>query len=176
MPKRSTPILLPEVVLTVDTREPEHTSWERFFSLPSVRQKMDTADYGILGVPDVGIERKTATDLAQCLSWERDRFCKELERSRALRFFRVIVECDARSFLQGRYGERRSRVNPDAIWESLASFTARYNTRFLFASDAPTAARMCQSLLTKWLRENWNILEAVRKANADHNPSRTAVG
>jgi hypothetical protein len=98
------------------------------------------------------------------LTHERDRFERELARARALDFFVTIVEASAADFRAGRFGHYGRGINPKAVWESVCAFSVRY-CPFLFASDRITAAKMCESLLLKWLREHRKILETVEKAS-----------
>lgn len=159
---------MPDTVIVVDGREPKTGGWEPFFKTRTIRGPLDVGDFSLAGAESlIAIERKTAPDLAACLTWERGRFCRELDRSRGLDFFRVIVECDAVDLLRGGYGKHENRANPAALWESMAALSVRYNTAFLFASNAATAATLCESLLCKWLREHCKILESVRRSAQD---------
>lgn len=158
-----TALTSPPLTIVCDSREPEGGGWQPLFSLPTIREKLDTGDYSILGAEHlVSVERKSLQDMLQSLTHERDRFEKELQRGKALDFFAVIVEANAGDVLAGRFGKYGQGCNPRSIWESVCCFSVRY-APFVFASDRITAARMCESLLMKWLREHQKIIQAVAK-------------
>lgn len=139
--------------IVIDTREPAGGGWEPYFSVPTVRGKLDTGDYSIVGAEHlVAIERKSLPDLLSSLTHERTRFERELQRSTSLDFFAVIIEASAADVLSGKFGRFARSVNANAVWESIAAFSVRY-CPFLFASDQRTAARMCESMLRRWVRD-----------------------
>jgi len=148
----------PNIVIVQDSRE--QRGYSELFTAPCAIGCLPTGDYSIRGLESlVSIERKSLPDLLQSLTRERERFERELYRGRALRFFAVIVECDASDILQGRFG-RFSSVNPVAIWESIAAFSVRY-APFIYAGDRDTGARLCESLLMKFARECWLTARAL---------------
>ena len=81
-----------EAVLVKDTREPEF-AWDAYFTAPVINKKLDTGDYSLKGFESyIAIERKTIDDLIGCLTKGRERFERELKRSKKLDYFAVIVE------------------------------------------------------------------------------------
>ncbi len=73
------------VTLLIDTREPWPHPWSAFWStdVRVVRGTLETGDMALAALPDGAvIERKTVADLLACLSWERARFERELQRGR----------------------------------------------------------------------------------------------
>ena len=149
-------------LIVVDTREPNPGGWEPYFSGPAVRQTLKTGDYSIAGCEHlVGVERKTIDDLVACLSWHRDRFEAELRRSQGILSFWIICEGEYRDLLNGEY---RSRMTSHSAWESAATLMTRYRIPILMAGDARTAARLCESLLTKWYREHVKVMDECRLA------------
>lgn len=139
-----------EAVLIKDTREPEF-AWDVYFKAPVITKKLDTGDYSLQGFEDkIAVERKTLDDLVGCLTKGRDRFERELERSRSLDYFVVLVEAGYSQLVLGDY---RSRLNTKSAIESISAFEIRYGTHFLFAGNQELAARKAESLLLKYWRE-----------------------
>ena len=162
------------VTIICDSREPEGGGWQPFFSCPTVRAKLDTGDYSLAGAEHlVSIERKSLQDLLSSLTHERDRFERELARGKGLDFFCVILEASAADVRAGRFGKYGQGCNPRAIWESVCAFSVRY-APFLFANDRITGAKLCESLLCKWVRERCKIVEAISKASRLMETTRTA--
>jgi DNA excision repair protein ERCC-4 len=161
-------------VITCDTREPKNGGWEPLFTVPTVRAKLDTGDYSLLGAEHlISIERKSLPDLLGSLTHDRARFERELMRGKALDFFAVIVEASATEVLAGRYGVYGRGCNPKSIWESCCCFSVRY-APFLFASDRITAAKLCESLLMKWAREHQKIVDGIESASRGRQAERAA--
>lgn len=148
-----------------DTREPKDGGWEPFFTVPTVRATLQTGDYSLLGAEHlISIERKALSDLLGSLTHDRSRFERELARGKGLDFFAVIVEASASDILAGRFGKYGNGCHARAIWESCCCFSVRYRSPFLFASDRITAARLAESLLTKWHRERRKVVDGIEKA------------
>jgi DNA excision repair protein ERCC-4 len=153
--------------LVIDTREPQAGGWEPFFTVPTVRAKLDQGDFSVYGAHAgseqiVAVERK-ADDLVSCLMGEnRERFCREMARLQAVPYKWIIVETSWPKILSGRYF---SRMNPKAAFESAVALMVRYNIPVLTADDAKTGALLCQSLLLRWVKEHWRSLEMARKAS-----------
>jgi ERCC4-type nuclease len=148
--------------ICIDTREPEGGGWEPYFTVPTVRQKLDSGDYSLLGCEEwICVERKTGDDLVICLSHSRQRFIDELRRAQRISEFYVISECTYQDILLGRY---RSEMNSRAAWESFIALQGRYKIPFLFAANIETAARLCESILLRWFREHEKALDACRRA------------
>jgi len=145
--------------ILIDTREPDPHPWEPHFSSTTIRGTIPTGDFSLCGCEHlVAIERKTTADLIACLCSGRDRFERELARAQSIPHFWVIIEGSYRDILQGNY---RSQMTPEAAFQSIVALMTRYRIPFLMATDVPTAARLCESLLLKWLREH---VKAVEKA------------
>ncbi len=162
---------VPELVIVVDTREPEDSKdWSRYFTLPTIRAKLDVGDYSIAGMErSIGVERKTLNDLISCLTSQRQRFEDMLFRARKLDAFYVVIEADYPALCAGKY---YSEANPDAMRESISALTVRYGIPYLWAGTAYRAGQLCQSLLVKYHREKTLMLDrATRAAQA----ARSAV-
>ena len=92
-----------------------------------------TGDYSVPGFEDrVAVERKSLSDLLGCLTHDRDRFIRELERLRGYESVSVVVEAAFDDLAAGRY---RSRMRPEAAVQSVVSFIQAYRMPFFFAGD-----------------------------------------
>lgn len=113
-------------------------------------------DYSLAGLTDrVAVERKSLSDLVQCLGRERQRFERELQRGAALDAFAVVVEA---SWLDLAGGNYRSQLKPHAACQSVAAFMGRYRVSFLFAGSRAAAEYVCWSFLRQYLegaRRRW---------------------
>jgi len=148
------------ISILIDTRE--QAPWK--FETPTVRGTLNVGDYSIPGCEGwICIERKSLDDLIGCLSHDRDRFVRELERARRIEIFYVIVEASYSDVLEKRY---RGEMHPHAAWESVIAFQQRYRIPFLFSENRDIASRLGQSILCRWWKEHWKVFAAVRKACA----------
>ncbi len=78
-----------EFTILVDTRE--QTPWE--FAYPTLRGSLKTGDYSVQGLENVvSLERKSLGDLVQSVTWERERFIREVERLATFPVRAIVVE------------------------------------------------------------------------------------
>ena len=144
-----------EMIIKIDSRE----QLPYRFECPSELGTLPTGDYSICGLEDhVSIERKTIDDLIGCLSKGRDRFERELSRSRALDYFCLVVETSLQDIAQGAY---RSQMAPRAAVQSLMAFSVRYHMPIFFCENRQYGQRITESLLCKYSREiekKWRAL------------------
>ena len=119
--------------------------------IPTERATLKTGDYSLEGLAEkVAVERKSLADLVMCLGRDRARFERELARAAAeLEAFAVVVEADYSALMQGRY---RSRLNPHSACQTVAAFTVKYGTPFLFAGNRGGAEYATVSFLRQYLR------------------------
>lgn len=133
--------------IKIDSRE--QRAYE--FQTPSVVGKLDTGDYSLVGAEHlVSIERKSAEDLIASLTAGRERFERELYRSRALDYFALVVEASLSDLVNGRC---RSQANPKAMIQSLMAFSVRFDLPIFFADNRKFGARITESLLLKYAAE-----------------------
>jgi ERCC4-type nuclease len=133
-----------------DTREQD--PW--VFPHPTEIRTMKTGDYTMAGVEDlVVLERKRHGEFVQCMTSQRDRFVRELERARTIPHFHVIVEASLKGLIEGLYDDWPSNTNLNSIRGTLAAWSNRYPTvRFWFPGDRKAAAIWAEHLLKKtWL-------------------------
>ena len=128
---------LPDFVIAVDSREKCKPS----LNAPTRVVCLRTGDLSIIGYEDqIALERKRMNDLAMCLSKERERFKRELERARSFDYFAVVIEGTFADLASGRY---TSRLHPNSAVESISAFEVRYKIPFLFCGTQALAARKC---------------------------------
>ncbi len=154
--------LTPMPVLLVDTREPDPHPWQPHFTAPVIRGPLSTGDFSLPACENlVCVERKTMSDLISCLCTGRERFERELARTRAISHFWVVCEGSHGNVLRGNH---RSTMVPGAAFQSIVALMTRYRIPFLMANDAATAARLCESLHLKWYREHLKFIDLVQRA------------
>ncbi len=121
-----------------------------------------TGDYSVKGLEHlVSVERKSLSDLVGCLAGSRERFVKELERSRALEAFAVVVEGSWQELAQGQY---RSQLQPFAATQSIAAFSARMRVPFWFCGSRPAAEFCCWSFLKQFTQGRLQELKTIERA------------
>lgn len=143
---------------------------------------LNVGDYSLVGMENVvACERKSLPDLVQCLAGSRERFVRELERSRALESFCVIVEAPWEALAKGQY---RSQLAPLAATQSIASFMSRMQIAFWFCGSRAAAEFCCWSFLRQYAEGQRQKLKTVeqalglrparRRAGPDSSPAREA--
>jgi DNA excision repair protein ERCC-4 len=134
--------------IVIDTRE--QRPYE-FTGTETERARLETGDYSISGATHlISIERKTANDLVSSLSRSRARFERELHRGMALQYFALVVESSLMDLSNGHY---MSLMRPAASIQSLLTFSVRYSMPIFFCENRDYGARVTESLLLKFARE-----------------------
>jgi ERCC4-type nuclease len=122
-------------------------------------RKLDCGDYSIEGPgmsfvpgnnPSISIERKSLSDLVGTLTSGRDRFTAELERSRLVTRFDLIIETGITELMRGNYPGMTDSLTHLV---SLMALTERYNMRVWFADNHAMAGLMVRYMLKYWVRE-----------------------
>lgn len=153
--------------ILTDTREQQPFSFAgpRYASDTVERASLTVGDYSLAGLADrVAVERKSLSDLVQCLGRERERFERELARGAALDAFAVVVEA---SYLDLARGQYKSMMKPHAACQSVAAFMSRYRVPFIFAGSRPAAEYACWSFLKQYLEGARRRLKAITRAHGD---------
>ena len=115
------------------------------------RGTLPVGDYSLPGFEEqVAIERKSLDDLIGCLTRDRGRFERELQRARHYELFAVVVEGSLGDVEEHKY---RSQMHPVSAIQSIIAFTVRYGTNFIFAGDRRSGEYITHSLLSKYLEE-----------------------
>lgn len=133
-----------------DTREPSPHPWEQFLPAGWTFESgtLETGDVALSCLPDgVVIERKTPGDLAGCIGSSRERFERELKRSRYCGRFIVVCEGGITDVMIAARGLHRN-----AIVGTVASWTIRY-CPFVFAGTVAAAADFAFRALQSQVRD-----------------------
>ncbi len=135
------------ITILVDSREQRPYLFERY-PVDVVRGALATGDYSIPGGEAlVAIERKELSDLMNCLTHDRARFTRELQRLTTFHFGAVIVEASAEDVSHGRY---RSAMTPAAAVASICALWGRFKIPFVFAGDRTEAERLTFQVLRRF--------------------------
>jgi ERCC4-type nuclease len=113
-----------QLCILADTREPWPHPWERFLSDGWVieRETLETGDLALAALPEAGvIERKTPSDLANCIGKGRERFQRELRRGRYVGRMVVVIEGSLSDVVVAARG-----IHCNAVVGTLAAWTRRY--------------------------------------------------
>jgi len=139
------------MTLLMDSREPNDPHpWLPF--LPPgwrvIRGTMQTGDLCVAALPSgVIIERKTAADLAGCIGRDRERFTRELMRSRYCGRFLVICEGSLQDVIDAARG-----ISPAAVEGTVAAWVTRF-APIVFAGSIPLAASIACRALAAQVRD-----------------------
>ena len=135
-------------VVLFDTREPSPHPWQPL--LPEgwsfERASLETGDLVLASHPyGAVIERKTPGDLASCIGASRERFERELRRSRYAGRFVVVVEGSLSDVVvAGR------KLHANSIMGTIAAWTLRF-CPFVFAGSQRLAVDFAVRLLASQL-------------------------
>jgi ERCC4-type nuclease len=131
------------MVVYADTREQRIPPFP--IGVQIERKMMSEGDYSSPALLDVArIERKSPGDFASTITWERDRFDRELARLLPFRWKCIVVESDLDEVFVGR------RLHPHAVLGAMASLLARWDVPVLFAGSPEGAGRIMAGLLRRW--------------------------
>lgn len=144
--------------LTIDSREPDPHPW--IAHLPegwtAEIATLETGDLCLAGLPDgVAIERKTPGDLAGCIGASRERFERELKRSRYIGRFIVVCEGTLTGVCQAARG-----IHRNAIIGTLSAWTVRY-CPIVFCGTVEAAADFSFRALQSQVRDIQRKVKAV---------------
>ncbi len=118
--------------LIIDSREQK--PYIEFFNrlkYPYKIKKLNVGDYSIVGFEDkFSIERKSLPDFIKSITWELDRFERELVRAQNYDYFAIVIEADFYDIENRNY---RADVHPSVILETMFKLSTKYNTNILLA-------------------------------------------
>ena len=155
------------MIIVVDHREKAPYAFQgtAYEGIETEQGNLFIGDYSVRGLEEsVAVERKSLDDLVMCLSRERDRFEKELIRSKGMDSFLVVVESSFEELAHGKY---RSQMDPHAAAQSVMAFGARYRCGFFFAGSRPAAEYVCASFLRQYVKSAEKKLKALIKATEE---------
>ncbi len=140
------------ITLMVDTREklPWCFSNNVDVEVATLRQ----GDYSVAGFEDrIAIERKSIDDLVQSVTWQRDRFFRELERLSEYDFKCIFVEASMDDIAEHRY---IGIAHPNGVMGTLQSIQLK-SIPVIFACNRKWAALYAEGLLTKWAKRRMDM-------------------
>ena len=146
------------MTVLIDTREPSPHPWEQFLPAGWTFEigTLETGDIALACLPDgVIVERKTASDLAGCIGASRERFERELKRSRYCGRFIVICEGSLADVCHASRG-----LNENAIAGTVAAWTTRY-CPIVFAGTVAAAADFAFRALSAQVRDIERAAKAI---------------
>src|SRR3989339_543326 len=94
---------------------------------------LKVGDYSILGYEEeFALERKTLNDFINCITFDRERFSKELEKARKLKYFAIIIETSYYDIKNHNY---RSKTNPKSVLNTIFAWSVKYNYPIFFVES-----------------------------------------
>ena len=146
--------------IIVDTREQNAYNFSGY-SVEIMPGTLTSGDYSLAGFTDlVAVERKELSDLLGCLTHDRPRFTRELERLRGFEAAALVVEAPYSTIASGSY---RSKIDPDAATQSLVSIMANYRLPVFFANSRADAEFFTYNFLRHFLRHAEQRYKAIEK-------------
>ena len=139
------------ICIIIDQQEKQPLDF-RPLGIRTTSQHLETGDYSVVGFQRVcSIERKNLNDLVACVSRDRDRFERELQRLAAYPCRAIVVEATLNQVLAGGW---RSKTLPQSVYGSLMAWQAR-NIPVHFAGTKEMAARMVFDHIRHYLKRRW---------------------
>lgn len=149
--------------LIINSREPWPHPWASRFpvGVRVIRGTLETGDVALAALPDGAVVvRKTVTDFLAACGRERERFERDLARSRYCGAFCIIVEGNLGDVILQARG-----VQYNALMSTIATWTRRYGS-ILFAGGQHAAATLAYRFLAGQVREIERAVKALGKATA----------
>ncbi|MFT4921267.1 MAG: ERCC4-type nuclease [Haloarculaceae archaeon] len=147
---------IPTTILR-DTRERRPWSFD-WYPVETRDVTLSTGDYAVLSHcihdqdidtyhPHFAVERKSGHDFLTSLTWERERFERELQR--AVKWtdpLPVVVETSWETLLRNRGCIAWRDIHPNQVTGTVAAWTDHYNVAFHF-TETRRRAQLCAFLL-----------------------------
>jgi ERCC4-type nuclease len=147
------------VRVLIDVREPSDHPWLPYLPLgwDFERATLETGDVALAAMPEAAVvERKTASDLIACMTSARERFERELARSRYLGRFVAVVEGSLPDVLAAR-----RQMSEASVIGTLAAWQRRY-TGFFFAGNNKVAAEFSFRFLAGQVAEIEKVYQKIK--------------
>jgi ERCC4-type nuclease len=149
-----------DFTILIDNREQKPYSFEEY-PVETEEVTLETSDYVLKGdgfwnnndtfIPYFGTERKSQDDFLNSITWERDRFRKEIRRADGWdNPLPIMVESPWRVFQNENYYRD---VNRNAIEGTVNQWANNYNCEFFFKNDRADAERATYEFL-RWRHES----------------------
>lgn len=138
-------------IIIIDTREQTPLRITRY---PTVRQKLDEGDYGIVGhssqaAPNFIIERKTIGDLVGSITTGRERFIREMLRLKPYTFAAILIEGSQEDIVRGNH---RSHISAKSVFGTLHAIMVRYGVNIIWAGNSKNAAVWLEDCVRHYMR------------------------
>ena len=140
--------------IIVDTREKL-----KLWTDNIILKKIDAGDYSFSFKEKdysniIAIERKTMADIVSTISSGHARFKRELERSRELDYFAIIIEGSHQQIQNKRYkGSKFSLMKGETINKILTTLQVKYGINILFAGNKENAKIMIKNTFVSYLHK-----------------------
>lgn len=136
--------------IVVDTRE-QKPYWKEGPNV--IRKKLDTGDYSIEGYEaEIAIERKNLVDLFGTLGKGHERFKRELERSRDLKYFAILIDGSFSSCYNKDFdGAGHSYMKGSVVLKILFTLHIKYGINFFFCNGRHESRRFIKGLFESYL-------------------------
>ena len=114
---------------------------------------LKTGDYSIKGHSESGccVERKSLSDLFGSVGKGRERLEAEFERMQAFEYAAIIIERSLGEII--KHPPVQSKMLPKAVFQTLCSWSVKYNVHVWAAEDRILAEKLCFSLF----RHYWKM-------------------
>jgi ERCC4-type nuclease len=152
------------VRVLIDEREPRDHPWLAYLpqGWQAERARLETGDLCLASLPECAvIERKTPSDLVACMTSARERFERELARSRYLGHFVVVIEGGLQDVLA-----TRRQMSEASVIGTLAAWQRRY-TGFFFAGSMKIVAEFSFRFLAGQVAEIQRSWRNLRERPSD---------
>ena len=156
-----TPSIVCPFTVIVDTREQAGYSFtglhegtgprRRQLIVPTIRAALDVADYSVLGLPQVLIERKSKSDLFGSVS-RRANFEGRLARMSERQYAAVVVEASWHEILSDP--PRHSKIHPRSLARTLIAWDCRYPVKWHLMPGRDAAEAMTFRLLERFYKDH----------------------
>ena len=136
-----------EFIVVCDTREKKPYTFSR---IETVSEAMKTGDYSVKGYEDVfAVERKSLPDFLKSITWDRDRFKREINRGNELLAFVVIVECYYGDITSWNYDRD---VHPNSVTATVNKWEEYNNVKFVWGGDRERSEKETLEQLQTWYK------------------------
>lgn len=113
--------------IIIDTREQTPYHFQN-----AIQGTLKTGDYSIVGFENlIAIERKTLGDAYSTFTFGHERFKKELERSKELLVFEIVVEASPFDFVHP-FESRHNFTHPNSLIGMVKKWRREYNVNWVF--------------------------------------------
>jgi len=139
-----------DYIIIVDSREQKP-----YFTKNVEVAGLKTGDYSIKGYEDrIAIERKSIADLFGTLGKGNKRFKKELERSRSLEYFAIIIDGTFRQVRDKDFPDSyRTKMKGFVILKILFTLIVKYKVHVFFGGDRKQSKSIVKQLFDAYWRQ-----------------------